>query len=336
MDRLLELTVKPLEPSKFTLHNIFKDKVHKFKSKTSIRNYLRTEFQIKDKSLTDLLEELLKYNFVLKSNEMECVKSYLGFKPPIIHTTLTDQQFREKLTTSKHNDIMENLTENTSWVSKDDYEYNITQNASDLTEINTKLEGILTTLKVLKDESIQCQKDRLEYKRDKENLNQKIEKLNEKTYISILNSASDIKSVKDDLISFNNKFNNLSTIQESIIGDIEPIYLPQKIDKKPLEPIDDKSTSSNHSNLTKMLNDKLVDKDLIIDDSSDEISKNNIKNLYAGSVFEVETGIDTYSTDLKEAYQLSYNERKIRKRKKHNNLTRKLTILFKKNHSLIK
>ena len=82
MDRLLELTVKPLEPSKFTLHNIFKDKVHKFKSKTSIRNYLRTEFQIKDKSLTDLLEELLKYNFVLKSNEMECVKSYLGFKPP--------------------------------------------------------------------------------------------------------------------------------------------------------------------------------------------------------------------------------------------------------------
>ena len=153
MDRLLELTVKPLEPSKFTLHNIFKDKVHKFKSKTSIRNYLRTEFQIKDKSLTDLLEELLKYNFVLKSNEMECVKSYLGFKPPIIHTTLTDQQFREKLTTSKHNDIMENLTENTSWVSKDDYEYNITQNASDLTEINTKLEGILTTLKVLKDES---------------------------------------------------------------------------------------------------------------------------------------------------------------------------------------
>ena len=312
MDYLLKLTINPLDIQKFVLMNTKTGKEHNFANKTSLRNYLRTEFQIKDAKLSDLLSDILTNKIIYRNSNLECIRIYTNnnntHNEPKNQTL--DNNQNNNLTKSQNNDIIDHLTEYTSWVSKEDFEFNNKKQSNDLTEITTTLHGILTTLKVLKEESIQNKKDKKILNDKVDSSNSKIDNLTDKYTNSI--NISDLVSAKSEFNNYlkhnekNNK--NLSTIQESIISapSVKSVYKP--------------------INLT-----SLLESNISIDNDSDintlvESSHKSLKDVYKKTVFEYGNNDILASIDLNE----EYNNDRAKKKKRRGNLTRKLRKIYRR------
>ena len=110
MDYLLKLTINPLDIQKFVLMNTKTGKEHNFANKTSLRNYLRTEFQIKDAKLSDLLSDILTNKIIYRNSNLECIRIYTNnnntHNEPKNQTLYNNNQ--NNLTKSQNNDIIDN------------------------------------------------------------------------------------------------------------------------------------------------------------------------------------------------------------------------------------
>ena len=231
MDKLLTLEIN--NNPKFKVYNHITDKFHNCSSKTSVRNLLRSLFNIRGATLSNLLNILLTEKCINKSYPADFIEAYLkGDKNiSIIHSEKVDivKEHIPSDTKSKNGTVV------SSWISRDDFFFNTNIINNDLMDLTNKLDKVLMTSQILQNENAL--------------LKNQIKLLNEKVDIISTNNTETIKTCKSEISQMIQVERMLNTINESSITSETVIKTPKKHKTKTKT-----KTKHKHKNKTKSNN----------------------------------------------------------------------------------
>ena len=210
MDNILTLEIN--NNPKFKVYNLITDKIHNCSSKTSVRNLLRSLFNIRGATLSNLLNILLTEKCINKSYQADFIEAYLKDDKDIsiIHS--------EKVDIVKEHIPSDNKSKNgtviSSWISRDDFFFNTNIINNDLMDLTNKLDRVLMTSQILQNENAL--------------LKNQIKLLNEKVDIISTNNTETIKTCKSEISQMIQVERMLNTINESSIASETVIKTPKK------------------------------------------------------------------------------------------------------------
>ena len=148
-DNLLTLEIN--NNPKFKVYNHTTDKYHNCSSKTSVRNLLRSLFNIRGASLSNLLNVLLTDKSINKSYPADFIEAYIkdDKNVSIIHSEKVDivKEHIPSDTKSKNGTVI------SSWISRDDFFFNTNIINNDLMDLTNKLDKVLMTSQILQNEN---------------------------------------------------------------------------------------------------------------------------------------------------------------------------------------
>ena len=148
-DNLLTLEIN--NNPKFKVYNHTTDKYHNCSSKTSVRNLLRSLFNIRGASLSNLLNVLLTDKSINKSYPADFIEAYIkdDKNVSIIHSEKVDivKEHIPSDTKSKNGTVV------SSWISRDDFFFNTNIINNDLMDLTNKLDKVLMTSQILQNEN---------------------------------------------------------------------------------------------------------------------------------------------------------------------------------------
>ena len=148
-DNLLTLEIN--NNPKFKVYNHTTDKYHNCSSKTSVRNLLRSLFNIRGASLSNLLNVLLTDKSINRSYPADFIENYIkdDKNVSIIHSEKVDivKEHIPSDTKSKNGTVV------SSWISRDDFFFNTNIINNDLMDLTNKLDKVLMTSQILQNEN---------------------------------------------------------------------------------------------------------------------------------------------------------------------------------------
>jgi len=148
-DNLLTLEIN--NNPKFKVYNHTTDKYHNCSSKTSVRNLLRSLFNIRGASLSNLLNVLLTDKSINRSYPADFIEAYIkdDKNVSIIHSEKVDivKEHIPSDTKSKNGTVV------SSWISRDDFFFNTNIINNDLMDLTNKLDKVLMTSQILQNEN---------------------------------------------------------------------------------------------------------------------------------------------------------------------------------------
>ena len=155
-DNLLTLEIN--NNPKFKVYNHTTDKYHNCSSKTSVRNLLRSLFNIRGASLSNLLNVLLTDKSINRSYPADFIENYLKNGINVDKDKDNDKVPSEKIDMDKdkivHSDIHAKCpTVVSSWISRDDFFFNTNIINNDLMDLTNKLDKVLMTSQILQNEN---------------------------------------------------------------------------------------------------------------------------------------------------------------------------------------
>ena len=148
-DNLLTLEIN--NNPKFKVYNHTTDKYHNCSSKTSVRNLLRSLFNIRGASLSNLLNVLLTDKSINRSYPADFIEAYIkdDKNVSIIHSEKVDivKEHIPSDTKSKNGTVV------SSWISRDDFFFNTNIINNDLMDLTNKLDKVLLHTQILQNEN---------------------------------------------------------------------------------------------------------------------------------------------------------------------------------------
>ena len=227
MDKLLTLEIN--NNPKFKVYNHITDKFHNCSSKTSVRNLLRSFFNIRGATLSILLNILLTENCIKKSYPADFIENYLKNDKDVSIIQ------SEKVDIVKEHIPSDNKSKNgtviSSWISRDDFFFNTNIINNDLMDLTNKLDKVLLHTQILQNENTL--------------LKNQIKLLNEKVDIISTKNTETINTCKSEISQMIQVERMLNTINESSITSETVIKTPKKPKTK---------TKHKHKNKTKTNN----------------------------------------------------------------------------------
>ena len=217
MNNLLTLEIS--NNPKFKVYNLITDKIHNCSSKTSVRNLLRSLFNIRGATLSNLLNIILTEKCINKSYPADFIDNYLKNGINVDKDKDNDKVPSEKIDMDKdkivHSDIHTKCpTVVSSWISRDDFFFNTNIINNDLMDLTNKLDRVLMTSQILQNENAL--------------LKNQIKLLNEKVDIISTNNTETIKTCKSEISQMIQVERMLNTINESSIASETVIKTPKK------------------------------------------------------------------------------------------------------------
>ena len=212
MDKLLTLEIN--NNPKFKVYNHITDKFHNCSSKTSVRNLLRSFFNIRGATLSNLLNILLTEKCINKSYPADFIDNYLK------NDKDNDKVPSEKIDMDKdkivHSDIHTKCPTvvSSSWISRDDFFFNTNIINNDLMDLTNKLDKVLLHTQILQNENTL--------------LKNQIKLLNEKVDIISTKNTETINTCKSEISQMIQVERMLNTINESSITSETVIKTPKK------------------------------------------------------------------------------------------------------------
>ena len=233
MDKLLTLEIN--NNPKFKVYNLITDKIHNCSSKTSVRNLLRSLFNIRGATLSNLLNILLTEKCINKTYPADFIDNYLKNGINVDKDKDNDKVPSEKIDMDKdkivHSDIHTKCpTVVSSWISRDDFFFNTNIINNDLMDLTNKLDRVLMTSQILQNENAL--------------LKNQIKLLNEKVDIISTKNTETINTCKSELSQMIQVERMLNTINESVSESI--IKTPKKHKTKPKHKHKNKTKTKNN------------------------------------------------------------------------------------------
>jgi len=233
MDKLLTLEIN--NNPKFKVYNLITDKIHNCSSKTSVRNLLRSLFNIRGATLSNLLNIILTEKCINKSYPADFIDNYLKNGINVDKDKDNDKVPSEKIDMDKdkivHSDIHTKCpTVVSSWISRDDFFFNTNIINNDLMDLTNKLNRVLMTSQILQNENAL--------------LKNQIKLLNEKVDIISTKNTETINTCKSELSQMIQVERMLNTINESVSESI--IKTPKKHKTKPKHKHKNKTKTKNN------------------------------------------------------------------------------------------
>ena len=198
MDNLLTLEIN--NNPKFKVYNHTTDKYHNCSSKTSVRNLLRSLFNIRGASLSNLLNVLLTDKSINRSYPADFIENYIkdDKNVSIIQSEKVDivKEHIPSDTKSKNGTVV------SSWISRDDFFFNTNIINNDLMDLTNKLDKVLMTSQILQNENAL--------------LKNQIKLLNDKVDIISTKNTETINTCKSEISQMIQVERMLNTINESV------------------------------------------------------------------------------------------------------------------------
>ena len=217
MDKLLTLEIN--NNPKFKVYNHITDKFHNSSSKTSVRNLLRSFFNIRGATLSNLLNILLTENCIKKSYPAVFIDNYLKNGKDKDNDKVPSEKIDMDKDKIVHSDIHTKCPTvvSSSWISRDDFFFNTNIINNDLMDLTNKLDKVLLHTQILQNENIL--------------LKNQIKLLNDKVDIISTNNTETIKTCKSEISQMIQVERMLNTINESVSESI--IKKPKNRKSKP-------------------------------------------------------------------------------------------------------
>ena len=228
MDNLLTLEIS--NNPKFKVYNLITDKIHNCSSKTSVRNLLRSLFNIRGATLSNLLNIILTEKCINKSYPADFIDNYLknGKDNDKVPSDKIDMD-KDKIV---HSDIHTKCPTvvSSSWISRDDFFFNTNIINNDLMDLTNKLDKVLLHTQILQNENIL--------------LKNQIKLLNDKVDIISTKNTETINTCKSEISQMIQVERMLNTINESVSESI--IKTPKKHKTKPKHKHKNKTKTKNN------------------------------------------------------------------------------------------
>ena len=235
MDNLLTLEIN--NNPKFKVYNHTTDKYHNCSSKTSVRNLLRSLFNIRGASLSNLLNVLLTDKSINRSYPADFIENYIkdDKNVSIIQSEKVDivKEHIPSDTKSKNGTVV------SSWISRDDFFFNTNIINNDLMDLTNKLDKVLMTSQILQNENAL--------------LKNQIKLLNDKVDIISTKNTETINTCKSEISQMIQVERMLNTINESSITSETVIKTPKKPKTKTKHKHKHKTKTKNKNNLYDLL-----------------------------------------------------------------------------------
>ena len=230
-DNLLTLEIN--NNPKFKVYNHTTDKYHNCSSKTSVRNLLRSLFNIRGASLSNLLNVLLTDKSINRSYPADFIEAYIkdDKNVSIIHSEKVDivKEHIPSDTKSKNGTVV------SSWISRDDFFFNTNIINNDLMDLTNKLDKVLMTSQILQNENALL-KNQIKL------LNEKVDSISTKNTETI-NTCSQMIQLE----------RMLNTINESVSESIIKTPKNRKTKHKTKHKTKTKTKTKNKTNLYDLL-----------------------------------------------------------------------------------